>query len=202
MKPHRQIPLHTPEEKLDSPYDITTCRAGTSGCKNALVDVKGIAENIRLNLDTAGLGEFIKTKANGNVPYHMRFKAAVAGCPNSCSQPQIKDFGISGQAKPVVTENTCTECMECVNICKEDGAVRITEAMPVIDYILCVLCGDCAKVCPTEAIIIEKRGLKVMASGKLGRHPRLAETIDELAPENKIYRFIKQIIAVNLSKRT
>ncbi|MBI5683117.1 MAG: 4Fe-4S binding protein [Deltaproteobacteria bacterium] len=151
MKPHRQIPLHTPEEKLDSPYDITTCRAGTSGCKNALVDVKGIAENIRLNLDTAGLGEFIKTKANGNVPYH---------------------------------------------------AVRITEAMPVIDYILCVLCGDCAKVCPTEAIIIEKRGLKVMASGKLGRHPRLAETIDELAPENKIYRFIKQIIAVNLSKRT
>jgi len=194
MKPHRQIPPYIPEERLNSPYDIAVCMAGKSGCKNAIVDVKVIAENIRLNLDACGLGEFIKTKGNGNLPYHMRFKAAVAGCPNSCSQPQIKDFGISGQARPAATGNPCTECMECVKICKEQGAIKIMEAKPVFDYTLCVLCGDCAKVCPTEAIIIEKRGLKVMADGKLGRHPRLADTLAILADEAKGIMLLNDLV--------
>lgn len=191
-----------------SPYDIAVCRAGTKGCKNALVDVSGIAENLQDALDKLNVGECIRlnpaakglsSSHNGSIPYRMKFKAAVAGCPNSCSQPQIKDFGISGQARPLATENPCTKCMECVGICKEKGAVLITDAMPVFDYSLCVLCGDCAKVCPTEAIIIEKKGLKVMVNGKLGRHPRLAETRGELVPENKLYRFVEEIVAKKIS---
>lgn len=195
MKPQNQTSPSTLEEKSNSPYDITTCRAGTSGCKNALIDARKIADNIKQILDEVGCNPALPAK---KIPYHLKFKAAVAGCPNSCSQPQIKDFGISGQAKAAATDNPCTECMECVRICKEDGAVKVIDAMPVLDYELCVLCGDCAKVCPTESIIIEKKGLKVIANGKLGRHPKLAETLAELADENEAYNLLENIVTFSL----
>lgn len=203
MKPKNPALLHTPEEKSASPYDIITCKAGISGCKNSLIDTKKIAQEIEKILDKLDFGEHIKSKhvlkgfnsgAKTKILYHMKFKAAVAGCPNSCSQPQIKDFGISGQARPAATENTCTECMECVRICKEKGAVKIINARPIFDYNLCVLCGDCAKVCPTEAIIIEKNGVRVMANGKLGRHPKLADMLKELADENEVYELLNKIV--------
>src|SRR3989304_2074662 len=55
---------------------------------------KPIAEKIEALLDELGLGEHIRAKAKGRLLYHMKFKVALAGCPNSCSQPQIKTFGI------------------------------------------------------------------------------------------------------------
>lgn len=183
-----------PEEKSASPYDIITCKEGISGCKNSLIDTKKIAQEIEKILDKLGLGGHIKLKAKEKILYHMKFKAAVAGCPNSCSQPQIKDFGVSGQARPIATENTCTECMECVRICKEKGAVKIIDSRPIFDYTLCVLCGDCAKVCPTEAIIIEKTGMRVMANGKLGRHPKLANILAELADEGEVYKLLNNLV--------
>ena len=186
-------PLPTPEEKAVSPYDIVICRAGTIGCPHAIINPKPIADKIEALLDELGLGEHIKAKARGKLLYHMKFKVALAGCPNSCSQPQIKTFGISGQSRPVATDAPCTECMQCVEICKEEGAVKIEDTKPVFDYSLCVLCDDCAEVCPTESIVIEKRGAKVMANGKLGRHPKLADVIKELASEDEIYEILKEV---------
>ncbi|MBI5892361.1 MAG: 4Fe-4S binding protein [Deltaproteobacteria bacterium] len=200
MKPKSPTLIHTPEEKSASPYDIITCKHGISGCKNSLLDTKTIADRIKEILDELGLGEYIKSKAKAKILYHMKFKAAIAGCPNSCSQPQIKDFGISGQARPIATKNTCTECMECVRICKEKGAVQIIDARPIFDYTLCVLCGDCAKVCPTEAIIIEKKGARVMANGKLGRHPKLADMLAELADEDEVYKLLDKLVSERIKK--
>ena len=196
MKPKDALkiaPLPTPEEKAVSPYDIVICRAGTTGCPHAIINPKPIADKIEALLDELGLGEHIKAKARGKLLYHMKFKVALAGCPNSCSQPQIKTFGISGQSRPVATDAPCTECMQCVEICKEEGAVKIVDAKPVFDYSLCVLCDDCAEVCPTESIVIEKKGVKVMTRGKLGRHPKLADVIKELATEDEVYEILKSV---------
>lgn len=181
-------------EKAASPYEITVCRAGTIGCPNAIINPKPIAEKIETLLNELGLGEYIKTKPGKILLQHMKFKVALAGCPNACSQPQIKSFGISGQAKPIATEAQCIECMKCVEICRETGAVKIIGARPVFDYNKCILCGDCAKVCPTESIVIEKRGSKVMAGGKLGRHPKFADVLKELAAEDEIYEILEQIV--------
>ena len=202
MKPKESLkiaPLPTPEEKAVSPYDIVICRAGTTGCPHAIINPKPIADKIEALLDELGLGEHIKAKARGKLLYHMKFKVALAGCPNSCPQPQIKTFGISGQSRPVATDAPCTECMQCVEICKEEGAVKIEDTKPVFDYSLCVLCDDCAEVCPTESIVIEKRGAKVMANGKLGRHPKLANVIKELASENEIYEILKHVVEEYIS---
>lgn len=187
-------PPPIPEERAVSPYDIAICRAGTTGCPHAIINPKPIADKIETLLDELGLGEHIKAKARGKLLYHMKFKVALAGCPNSCSQPQIKAFGISGQAKPIATDVPCIECMKCVEICKEEGAVRIIDARPVFDYNLCVFCDDCAEVCPTESIVIEKKGARVMARGKLGRHPKLADVLKELANEDEVYEILKQVV--------
>lgn len=187
-------PPPIPEERAVSPYDIAICRAGTTGCPHAIINPKPIADKIETLLDELGLGEHIKAKARGKLLYHMKFKVALAGCPNSCSQPQIKAFGISGQAKPIATDVPCIECMKCIEICKEEGAVRIIDARPVFDYNLCVFCDDCAEVCPTESIVIEKKGARVMARGKLGRHPKLADVLKELANEDEVYEILKQVV--------
>ena len=84
--------------------------------------------------------------------------------------------------------------MKCVEICKEEGAVQIIDAKPVFDYNLCVYCDDCAEVCPTESIVIEKNGYKVMARGKLGRHPRLADVLKEFATEEEVLEILKSVV--------
>lgn len=204
MKPKEAFkiaPSPIPEEKTASPYDIVICRAGTTGCPHAIINPKPIAEKIEKLLDELRLGEHIKAKARGKLLYHMKFKAAIAGCPNSCSQPQIKTFGVSGQAKPIATDAPCVECMKCVDVCKEEGAVKIMDAKPVFDYNLCVFCDDCAEVCPTESIVIEKKGVKIMVNGKLGRHPNLADVIRELATEDEIYEILKDVAKEQMSPR-
>lgn len=197
MKPKEALkiaPPPSPEEKAVSPYDIAICRGGTTGCPHAVINPKDIIPKIEAMLDGLGLGEHIKAKAKGKLLYHMKFKMAIACCPNSCSQPQIKTFGLSGQAKPVATDESCTECMQCVEICKEEGAVQIIDAKPVFDYNLCVFCDDCAEVCPTESIVIEKNGYKVMARGKLGRHPKLADLLKEFATEDEVLEILKSVV--------
>ncbi len=195
MKPKESLkiaPPPTPEDKTISPYDIAVCRAGTVGCPNAIINPKPISKKVEAIMDELGLGEHIKAKAGGKA--HIKFRVGLSGCPNSCSQPQIKNFGISGQAKPLPSDAECIECMKCVDICKEDGAVKIIDAKPVFDYSLCVFCDDCAEVCPTGSIVIEKKGFKVMANGKLGRHPKLADVIKELAAEDEIYEILKDVV--------
>lgn len=54
-------------------YKITRCR----DCPNAVINMASVEEAIK------------------NI-----FQVAIAGCPNSCSQPQIKDFGLQGQVIP------------------------------------------------------------------------------------------------------
>jgi dissimilatory sulfite reductase (desulfoviridin) alpha/beta subunit len=90
--------------------------------------------------------------------------------------------------------------MKCVEICKEEGAATIIDATPVFDYNLCIYCEDCAKVCPTESIVIEKKGIKVMANGKLGRHPRIADILKELANEDEIYEVLKKVVEEYMNK--
>src|SRR3989344_3361285 len=82
----------------------------------------------------------------------------------------------------------------------KEGFVKIIDATPVFDYNLCIYCEDCAKVCPTESIAIEKKGAKVMANGKLGRHPRIADILKELANEDEIYEVLKKVVEAYMSQ--
>ena len=118
----------------------------------------------------------MKERVNGPLKLHHEFRVTVSDCPNACSRPQIVDVGLIGALKLETTNEVCSECQACVDICKEK-AISIANGVPIIDESLCLYCGQCVNVCPTGTITEGKRGYRVLVGGKLGRHPRLGEEL-------------------------
>lgn len=175
-------------------YEIARCR----NCPNAILDLERMARACQEILEEQNfsarqrerLGSMAKAK------YHDIFRIAIAGCPNSCSQPQIKDFGLQGQAVPEVGEG-CTHCGLCVKVCP-DKAIVLNPAGPEIDRSLCLNCGKCARNCPTAAIGISQRGYRVIWGGKLGRRPMLAREVCCLTDEQGATEYLQQAITLLL----
>jgi len=161
---------------LEKGYQIEVCR----NCPNAVIDVPAMVAAIENALAGLEIGPRLKEKTGGRLLHHQLFRVAVAGCPNSCSQPQIKDFGVQGRAKPMITAAPCIQCRRCEAACLEE-AVQVGDDGPTIAATRCVECGQCARACPTGTIVTGVKGGLVMAGGKLGRHPQLARVIKEMA---------------------
>ncbi|MDO8683633.1 MAG: 4Fe-4S dicluster domain-containing protein [Armatimonadota bacterium] len=162
-------------------YEVKVC-GGAFGCPRALFDVSAFADKIIAHIEKSGVSEAVASRVKGPILRHHKFSVAIAGCPNSCSQPQIHDFGAQGRARVEINDNPCVECMGCVKVCNE-GSMKVEDATPEIDRSKCINCGDCATVCPTESLFIEKRGYTILAGGKLGRHPQLARELAEFTDE-------------------
>ena len=138
---------------------------------------------------------FLREKVKGDLKFHHEFRITLADCPNSCSQPQIKDIGIIGACAPRLSEEPCTQCNACVEVCKEN-AIQIVEAegRPEIDYDKCLYCGQCMAVCPTGTITTGSKGYRVQLGGKLGRHPRLARELPGIFSEDDVVAVVKDCI--------
>jgi anaerobic sulfite reductase subunit C len=159
-------------------YEVQVC-AGAVGCPRALVPVGEIADDLVATIEGSGSAEFVSEgRAGRPILSHHRFKAAVSGCPNACSQPQIRDLGVIGRIEVGVAPGLCNRCGECLRSCRED-AITLTDESPVIDRARCIGCADCVRVCAPEALQAGRAGCRIMAGGKLGRHPQLAR---EIAP--------------------
>lgn len=165
------------------PVEVTSCR----NCHHAVINAKRLARS--LEGAVADRAEEAGGTTERPLMPHQRFRVAVAGCANACSQPQVKDFGIIGQWIPARGAGPCDHGGACVEVCREE-AIRLEEDGPVIDYSTCVNCGDCIRACRTGAIITQARGVRVLLGGKLGRHPRLAETLVPLVPEGEVARLL------------
>jgi len=55
---------------------------------------------------------------------------------------------------PVVNEQECTGCGNCVEVCPVD-AISIVDDVARIDQEECTECGACVDECPSEAITEE-----------------------------------------------
>jgi len=156
-------------------YEVKVC-GGAFGCPRALFDVQDLADRIIERIEASGLPEAVQARVRPPILRHHKFTVAVAGCPNSCSQPQIQDFGVQGRARVGLGSGSCTQCMACVRICSE-GCIVVDRSGPEIDRGACIDCGDCAMVCPSETLVVQERGFTALIGGKLGRHPQLAREI-------------------------
>lgn len=130
--------------------------------------------------------------------HHQMFHLALAGCPNSCSRPQIKDFGVQGQAVPEVGDG-CSKCGACIDACAE-AAISMAEEKAAIDRSVCLNCGQCARACPTKALQLNKVGYKVLAGGKLGRHPRLATELMAMATTEEVEVLLKRCVELFINE--
>lgn len=184
-----------PTEGLDTRYIKFRLCGGAAGCPlNLMEKMKPYAQRLAEIAQSQGLESFLAGSHDGPVLFHHQFKITLSGCPNNCSQPQIADFAVIGQAKPLVTAAPCTGCELCVKACKEQ-AITVDQDGPHFDYRLCLQCGDCTRYCRKEAIANGPETYRVLIGGKLGRHPHLAIPIAGEATWEEVEDLLRKIIA-------
>lgn len=172
---------------------------GAAGCPLTLMELKPLAVRLAGLAREQQLEAFLAGSHDGPVLFHHQFKIALAGCPNNCSQPQIADFAVIGQAKPVRTQEKCNHCSLCIKACKEQ-AIHLGTGGPEFNYDLCLNCGDCTRHCTREAIVNSPVHYQVLIGGKLGRHPHLAVTLDRQADWSTVEDYFKKVIQVYRDK--
>jgi dissimilatory sulfite reductase (desulfoviridin) alpha/beta subunit len=157
-------------------YTLEAC-FGSSGCDNAVVASADLVSDLENLLEKADLLTFLRTHLGDRLKLHHQLRVTVADCANCCSQPQIKDIGIIGQAQVRCDAEACTVCGECEIACEESAILLKDGVLVGIDEERCVHCGVCARVCPTDAISTAACTYRVVVGGKLGRHPQLAREL-------------------------
>lgn len=175
-------------------YQIETC-FGPSGCPNRAIISDQLLERIQADVKKEDLLGFLKQTVKGDLKFHHEFRITLADCPNACSQPQIKDIGIIGACAPWITDEPCSMCEACVEVCKEDAITLDSQKeIPVIDEDLCLKCGKCIPVCPTGTLAEGQTGYRVQLGGKLGRHPQLARELPGVYNEEQVRQIVKDCI--------
>jgi anaerobic sulfite reductase subunit C len=173
---------------------IETCHNELSGCPNPLISTavwKGAIEKwVRENDISERLRNTVK---DGKIRYHNKFRISIAGCPNSCSRPQIADIGIVGFIRPEFVPADCTSCGSCAEACPDD-AIEFDGDTPRFYLDKCQGCKACSRICPAECIYRSEPSVRLMVGGKLGRHPHLADIIDEVSEPSRALTIIDKII--------
>lgn len=145
---------------------------GTGSKVRPVVSCKGTTCHFGLT-DTFALSEEIHKRfyeGYHNVKLPHKFKIAVGGCPNNCVKPDLNDFGIIGQMKPIYDEADCSGCRKCsVEKACPIGAAKLDGGVLKIDEALCNNCGRCVGKCNFDAIEKGMPGFKVYIGGRWGK---------------------------------
>lgn len=182
-------------------YQVKSCRGAEVNCPFLITDSGILSDKLRNRLEELHFTEKLIDKVEGQILPHHSMKLAVSGCPNSCSMPQIKDFGVHA-VEPVSVDPDCKciGCMKCVETCRED-AIIVENGNVTIDKEKCVHCGLCARVCPTGTIKAEKKKYRVMIGGKVGRHPRFALDLLLQADESTALKALDVCVDIILTSK-
>ncbi len=157
---------------------VETCRQELAGCPHALLDLAPWREALDAWRRAAGLDERLGRRiSEGRILYHHKLRIALAGCPNGCSRPQIADLALVGTLTPRLAPAACLGCGACVSACPDAALEPGTP--PVWEAAACQGCLACRDACPTGAVSLAPPRARLLAGGKLGRHPRLAAAIGE-----------------------
>jgi anaerobic sulfite reductase subunit C len=180
-------------------YSLDAC-FGSSGCHNAVVASADLVSNLDNLLEKADLLTFLRSRLGERLKLHHQIRVTIADCPNSCSQPQIKDIGIIGQAQIVCDPHECTGCGECEAACEESAIVLKDGFLVSIDEESCVQCGACAQICPTDSLSTSAATFRVLVGGKLGRHPQLARELTRDLDGDQVLALVSVIVDFYKSK--
>jgi len=181
-------------EKEDVLYHIDVCY--TKYGENTQV-VRDMVKDIFFSIEEIMEKENVTQIMADLCPFALhgasKFTIGITGCPNCCVSPYLKDFGVICQHKVRITDKECIRCENCVRLCF-DNAISLKEDGPVIDWSKCMLCELCARDCETGKLVTEKRGYKIIAGGSAGRHPRIAQTVEEMTTKERVIELLKNCI--------
>jgi len=176
-------------------YTLETCFGG-SGCQNSVVDSAELVSRLEELLERADFLSFLRNHLGEKLKLHHQFRVTLADCPNSCSQPQIKDIGIIGEVEVRCQPEECTGCGECAAVCEESAVTLEDNRLVGIDCESCARCGACARACPTEALKSGRGSYRVLVGGKLGRHPQLARELATGLDGDQVLALVSRIVDV------
>ncbi len=173
-------------------YQIKSCKGEEVGCPFLIKAPRPTARRMAEKMEELSFSKRLYEKIPGKILPHQTFKMAVAGCPNSCSMPQIKDFGAIAREKVAVDPGAeCTLCRKCLKACREEAITLKPDKTVIVHYERCVDCGQCARVCPTGSIKVEGRGHTIVMGGKVGRHPRFAMELIRFVQEPQMVKALE-----------
>ncbi|HVJ48629.1 4Fe-4S dicluster domain-containing protein [Desulfitobacterium sp.] len=170
-------------------YSFEQCR---EHCPKAAMDWADLAQDLELALQNLNLDAILKKRFKPFLFHHI-LKIGLAGCPNACSRPQIKDISLTGFVTPQLSDNSCSGCQTCVSVCLEK-AITWENDVIVIDTDLCVSCGECIRNCLTEKIVPQESGWILSLGGRLGRHPQLAKFVSRVTTDKEAKDWLVQIL--------
>lgn len=161
-------------------------------CPKSARNWNNLFEALTTNLAELNIHEMLEKKF-GSVLHHHLPKICLAGCPNGCSQPDIKDFSITGYVIPQITDAPCLECSACVHSCIEK-AITVQPKGIIIDHNRCLSCGNCQSVCPSGTLTKGENGWKLRIGGRVGRHPRFATSVGQVLTDDEVVAWVTEII--------
>lgn len=179
---------------------LEVCHNELSGCPNPLINTSEWKEAVEKWAKEKNLSERLRSRIKeDNILYHHKLRISISGCPNGCSRPQIADIGIVGSVRPDVAPALCAHCGACAGVCP-DAAIRVNGtaggAPPVFDREKCQGCLKCRDICPAAAISLSPAGVRMLAGGRLGRHPRLAEVYGEFNEKTEALEVLTGLVDV------
>lgn len=168
-------------------YQLDHCR---QNCPKIARDWNTLYNALSKKLNDLNLLETLEDKFRPVLHHHLP-KISLAGCPNGCSQPNIKDFGITGYVTPKITKVPCSGCKICMNTCLEKAITWQSNGI-TIDNTLCLSCGNCQNVCPTGTLTAGESGWTLRLGGRVGRHPQFAKLAGQVTSDQEVVDWITE----------
>jgi dissimilatory sulfite reductase (desulfoviridin) alpha/beta subunit len=145
-------------------------------------------------IDTQSLGLEIDSNMLSDEDLPAKLKIAIAGCPNSCTHPQVNDIGIIGVSKVSLAVGECDACFNCIDFCREKAIERTADNKAIVINQACIDCGLCADLC--QPITVSSTCYRVMVGGKVGRHPQFGLVLGDFPDYYAVLDKIEQIIMI------
>jgi len=172
-------------------FKIEHCR---SNCPKSARNWENLYEALTTDLTSLNIYQTIEDRFSPVLPHHIP-KICLAGCPNGCSLPNTKDFGISGYVTPKITNDRCIGCYECVRSCLEKAITSNPNGSGiVIDQPRCVSCGDCLRVCPSGTLAAGESGWTLRLGGRAGRHPKFGKFVGQVQSDEEVLTWVTKTL--------